>query len=164
VLRRAFGPPGESFPDPLDGGRAADLASDLRLIERIGARVPSSLLVAELGREAARRLALSRLQGLARVEGLCELVPELVALAAEAGMPIVLLKFAGLRAGGYLREHNATLFMFLLAVLDLYLHRITGGDDLVIGCPIANGGHDALKTMLGLFASPLIIAATWLAG
>ncbi|MGH9884961.1 MAG: condensation domain-containing protein, partial [bacterium] len=59
----------------------------------------------------------------------------------------------------YLREHNATLFMFLLAVLDLYLHRITGSDDLVIGCPIANREHDALKAMLGLFASPLPLRA-----
>ena len=60
----------------------------------------------------------------------------------------------------YLREHNVTLFMFLLAVLDTYLYRITGNDDVVIGCPIANREHDALKDMLGLFALPLPLRAS----
>jgi amino acid adenylation domain-containing protein len=63
------------------------------------------------------------------------------------------------RLEAYLREHNATLFMFLLAVLDMYLYRISGNDDIVIGCPIANRDHDAVKGMLGLFAAPLPLRA-----
>ena len=59
----------------------------------------------------------------------------------------------------YLREHNVTLFMFLLAVLDAYLYRITGDDDIVIGAPIANRDDDALRDMLGLFAMPLPLRA-----
>lgn len=104
VLRRAFGPPQEPFREPVDGRRVAELAGDLRLVERIGARVPSSLLVAELGAAVARDLALSRLQVLAGVRGLCELIPELASAAAAAALPIVLLKFAALYAGGYLAE------------------------------------------------------------
>jgi amino acid adenylation domain-containing protein len=59
----------------------------------------------------------------------------------------------------YLREHNVTLFMFLLAALDAYLYRITGNDDIVVGSPIANRDHEALKEMLGLFATPLPMRA-----
>lgn len=104
VLGRAFGPPNEPFPGRIDGRRAADLAGDLQVVERIGARVPSSLLAQELGREVARELALSRLQVLARVRGLCDLIPELASTAAAAAIPIVLVKFAALHAGGYLVE------------------------------------------------------------
>jgi amino acid adenylation domain-containing protein len=63
------------------------------------------------------------------------------------------------RLQAYLLEHNVTLFMFLLAVLDMYLYRITGNDDVVVGCPIANREHDALRDMLGLFAVPLPLRA-----
>ncbi|ATB38937.1 non-ribosomal peptide synthetase [Cystobacter fuscus] len=59
----------------------------------------------------------------------------------------------------YLREHNVTLFMFLLAVLDTYLYRITGDDDIVIGAPIANRDDEALRETLGLFATPLPLRA-----
>lgn len=77
-------------------------AGDLGLVERIGARVPSSFLVSELGRDAARRLALSRLQALAPMRALCALIPELASILASVHIPFVLLKFAALHAGGYL--------------------------------------------------------------
>ncbi len=101
---RAFGPPHRPFSDHIDGPRAAALAGDLALIERIAARVPSPLLVTELGHERACQLALSRLQVLARVRGLCALIPELASTAQAEAIPIVLLKFAALHAGGYLAE------------------------------------------------------------
>jgi hypothetical protein len=106
VLLRAFGPPRAAFPDRVDGQRAAGLARDLGVVERIGARVPSSLLVAELGREAACQLAVSRLQVLAGVRELCDLIPELASAAVEAGIPLVFLKFAALHVGGYLAEDS----------------------------------------------------------
>lgn len=102
ALVRAFGPPHAPFSDRLDAARAAALAGDLGLVERIGARVPSSNLAAELGREAARRLALSRLQALAGLKGLCDLIPELASAATAASLPVVFLKFAALHVGGYL--------------------------------------------------------------
>lgn len=44
------------------------------------------------------------MQALADVRRLCDLIPELAELAAAAALPIVLLKFAALHAGGYLVE------------------------------------------------------------
>ncbi len=61
------------------------------------------------------------------------------------------------RLAGYLIEHNATLFMFFLAVIDLYYYRITGQDDLVIGCPIDGRDHESFKRLIGLFATPMPI-------
>jgi Uncharacterised nucleotidyltransferase len=104
ALLRAYGPPQAPVPDAVDGPRALAAAGDLGLVERIGARVPAPVLASELGRDVARQLALSRLQALAGVRGLCELIPELASTAATASIPIVLLKFAALHAGGYLAE------------------------------------------------------------
>ncbi|ATB34301.1 non-ribosomal peptide synthetase [Melittangium boletus] len=58
-----------------------------------------------------------------------------------------------------LRESNVTLFMFLLAVLNAYLYRLTGNDDIVIGSPIANRDDEMLRDTLGLFATPLPLRA-----
>lgn len=104
VLLRAFGPAQAEYSDTIDRPQAAALAADLGLVERVIARVPPSLLVAELGPELARQLALSRLQTMARLRGLCDLVPELASATAAVAIPIVLLKFAALHAGGYLAE------------------------------------------------------------
>lgn len=104
VLLRAFGPARGPFPGRVDGPQALALAADLGLVERIGARVPPSLLVAELGPAATRELALYRLRAVAGVRGLCDLIPDLASAMAAAGIPVVLLKFAALHAGGYLAE------------------------------------------------------------
>jgi len=80
------------------------VALALGLVERIGARVPASRLVSEVGPEAARQLAASRLWVLAGVRELCSLIPALAETAASASVPIVLLKFAALHVGGYLAE------------------------------------------------------------
>jgi hypothetical protein len=104
VLRRAFGPAQGRSLEGVEGPRALRVAVDLGLVERIGARVPSALLVAELGREVACQLALSRLQVLAGVRRLADLIPELAAATAASNVPIVLLKFAALHAGGYVAE------------------------------------------------------------
>ena len=104
VLLRAFGPPESGFPGPVDAVRAARLATDLGVVERIGARVRSHLLVAELGREVACQLAAARLQVLAGVERLCDLLPELASAGEASAIPIVLLKFAALYAGGHLAQ------------------------------------------------------------
>jgi non-ribosomal peptide synthetase component F len=53
-------------------------------------------------------------------------------------------------------NHNTTIFMLLLAVLDVYLYRISGQDDFVLGCPIAGRGHEE-KSLLGCFAVPMPI-------
>lgn len=104
VLLRAFAPSQAAAPAHVQGAEVAALARDLGLVERIGARVPGGRLASELGRDVARELAVSRLQVLAGVNRLCHLIPELAAAAAEASVPLVFLKFAGLYVGGYLAE------------------------------------------------------------
>jgi len=104
VLLRAFASPEVRFGEAIDGAQASAVAGALGLVERIGARVPPSTLAADLGREAARELALSRLQVMAKVGGLCDLVPELATAASNASISIVFLKFAALHAGGYVAE------------------------------------------------------------
>ena len=88
----------------IDGSRAAGLARDLGLAERIATLVGPATLAAELGREPARELAVACSQRLARTQRQSEFVPELAEAARATSIPIVLLKFAALRAGGYLVE------------------------------------------------------------
>lgn len=57
---------------------------------------------------------------------------------------------------GFCARHNITLFMLLLAVLDLYFHRVGGQSDFVLGCPIA-GRESRDKALLGCFAVPMPI-------
>ncbi|UVS82798.1 amino acid adenylation domain-containing protein (plasmid) [Burkholderia glumae] len=57
---------------------------------------------------------------------------------------------------GFCGRHNITLFMLLLAVLDLYFYRISGQSDFVLGCPIA-GRESRDKPLLGCFAVPMPI-------
>lgn len=57
----------------------------------------------------------------------------------------------------FLERNNITLFMFMMAIIDLYFFRITGQKDLVIGSPIAGRDNDLFKPIMGLFATPLPI-------
>ena len=50
------------------------------------------------------------------------------------------------------RERGATPFMSLLAGFAVLLQRYSGQDDLVIGTPTANRGHEQIEQMIGLFA------------
>jgi FkbH-like protein len=77
----------------------------------------------------------------------------------------------GRRAGGHLpfripaelevglretaQSHGATLFMTLLATFGALLHRLSGDDDLVIGCPAAGRPRPELQELVGFFAYPL---------
>jgi pristinamycin I synthase 3 and 4 len=61
------------------------------------------------------------------------------------------------------REHDATLFMVLLAGLDAVLHRHTGAEDLVVGTAIANRMRPELEGLVGFFVNTLVLR-TSLAG
>jgi hypothetical protein len=104
VLGRAFGPTQGPWRGALDGAEALRLAGALCLAERIGARVAPPPLLEELGREAALSLSAGRLATMARMRRLSALIPDLASLAAAEGVPVVLVKFAGLHAGGHLAE------------------------------------------------------------
>jgi amino acid adenylation domain-containing protein len=64
----------------------------------------------------------------------------------------------------FLKRNAMTLFMLKLAVLDHYVHLMTGQDDFVIGCPIAGRWQPDFKPLLGLFATPMPIRCNIVAG
>jgi len=53
------------------------------------------------------------------------------------------------------REHDATVYMALLAAFGALLFRYTGQGDIVIGSPAANRPHPELEDLIGLFVNPL---------
>ncbi|HEX2224635.1 MAG TPA: condensation domain-containing protein [Thermoanaerobaculia bacterium] len=53
------------------------------------------------------------------------------------------------------REEGATLFMTLLAALDVLLYRYTGRERVVVGSMHANRGHSAVEGLLGFFVNVL---------
>jgi FkbH-like protein len=55
------------------------------------------------------------------------------------------------------RSVGATPFMTLLAVFLVLLHRWTGEDDLVVGCPVAGRPRPELEPVVGFFAHPLAL-------
>ncbi|MDQ0416185.1 amino acid adenylation domain-containing protein [Croceifilum oryzae] len=55
----------------------------------------------------------------------------------------------------FCQQNNITLYMFLLAVLNLYMHRLSGQQDFVLGSPIQNRDDVKLENMLGLFATAI---------
>ena len=54
-------------------------------------------------------------------------------------------------------QHNASLFMVLLAVFNMLLSQLRGQADIVIGMPGVARQHDDLKQIVGLFVNPLVI-------
>ncbi|HVR09838.1 MAG TPA: amino acid adenylation domain-containing protein, partial [Thermoanaerobaculia bacterium] len=64
---------------------------------------------------------------------------------------------ADLRRGA--RQSGATLFMVLLAALDVLLARSTGQQDLVVGAPIANRERLEIEGLIGCFINVLALRA-----
>ncbi|MGB3468224.1 MAG: condensation domain-containing protein, partial [Cyclobacteriaceae bacterium] len=55
------------------------------------------------------------------------------------------------------KEHGATLFMGLYAVLTALLYRYTGKRDIVIGTPVAGRDHPDLENLIGVFLNVLAL-------
>ncbi|MET0400290.1 MAG: amino acid adenylation domain-containing protein, partial [Longimicrobiaceae bacterium] len=57
------------------------------------------------------------------------------------------------------RREGATLYMVLLAALDVLLARWSGGDDVVVGTPIANRTRRETEGLIGFFVNTLALRA-----
>ncbi|MFC6245132.1 MupA/Atu3671 family FMN-dependent luciferase-like monooxygenase, partial [Flavobacterium psychroterrae] len=55
------------------------------------------------------------------------------------------------------KQHNATLFMTLLAGINVLLKRYTGQNDIIVGTPIAGREHPDLENQIGLYLNTLAI-------
>jgi hypothetical protein len=55
------------------------------------------------------------------------------------------------------RREGVTLFMPLLAALQILLQRYTGQDDIVVGTPIANRTRKELEGLIGFFVNTLVM-------
>ncbi|HEX2094416.1 MAG TPA: condensation domain-containing protein, partial [Longimicrobiaceae bacterium] len=63
------------------------------------------------------------------------------------------------RLRGLAREEGATLYMVLLAALDLLLARWSGAEDVVVGSPIANRNRRETEGLIGFFVNTLALRA-----
>ncbi len=52
-------------------------------------------------------------------------------------------------------KEGSTLFMVLLALYNVLLHKLSGQDDIVIGTPVAGRPHTDLEKMVGMFVNTL---------
>ncbi|SEN91020.1 bacitracin synthase 2 [Chitinophaga rupis] len=57
----------------------------------------------------------------------------------------------------YARRQQASLFMSLLALLNVLLYRYSGQEDIVIGTPVAGREHKDLEDQLGFFVNTLAL-------
>jgi hypothetical protein len=100
ALVRAFGPVGQKRLPQASGAQALELARMFDLAARIGGRHPLPSLAAEVGTRAAAAFALEHEAARRAAVLLGELGAEVARASASLGVPIVLLKFAALRASG----------------------------------------------------------------
>ena len=57
----------------------------------------------------------------------------------------------------YCKENGVTLYIFMLSVLDLWIYRLTGNKDFVIGSPVQNRDYLEFEKIIGLFAGALLL-------
>ncbi|MEB3358887.1 MAG: amino acid adenylation domain-containing protein [Synechococcales bacterium] len=62
---------------------------------------------------------------------------------------------AALKSLGH--QEGTTLFMTLLAVFKLLLHRYSAQDDIGVGVPVANRNHPAVEPLIGFFVNTLVL-------
>ncbi len=58
------------------------------------------------------------------------------------------------------RKHEATLFMTLLGVWQLLLHRVSGQDDVCVGSPVANRDRPELEAIIGCFVNNVVFRSS----
>src|SRR6185369_6344789 len=58
------------------------------------------------------------------------------------------------------RRESATLFMSLLGIFNILLHRYTGKEDILVGVPIANRNQPEFEPLIGCFINMLALRAS----
>ncbi|HRA27508.1 condensation domain-containing protein, partial [Ornithinibacter sp.] len=61
----------------------------------------------------------------------------------------------------FAQEHQASLYMTLLAVFQVLLYRYTGQKDIVVGSPIANRHYKEIEGLIGFFVNTLALRTTF---
>jgi len=69
--------------------------------------------------------------------------------------PIALSASVATRLRALARRHGATPFMVLLASFSVLLHRCSGSDDLLVGCPVGGRPRSELEPLIGNFVNTL---------
>ncbi|MFH6951466.1 condensation domain-containing protein, partial [Flavobacterium sp. FlaQc-51] len=64
------------------------------------------------------------------------------------------------RLKAFSQEKDVTLFMTLMAGVNILLHRYTGQHDIIVGTPVAGREHPDLENQLGLYLNTLAIRTT----
>ncbi|MCP5106848.1 MAG: AMP-binding protein, partial [bacterium] len=54
-------------------------------------------------------------------------------------------------------ENGVTMYMVLLAAFNVFLWKLTGGEDIVVGSPTAGRRHNDLETIMGMFVNTLVL-------
>ncbi|MCP5054121.1 MAG: non-ribosomal peptide synthetase, partial [bacterium] len=60
-----------------------------------------------------------------------------------------------LRLKEYAAAEDATFYMLMLAIYTVFLHKVSGEEDIVVGSPVAGRSHIDLETMMGMFVNTL---------
>ncbi|WP_082393004.1 amino acid adenylation domain-containing protein [Nocardia arizonensis] len=95
-------------------------------------------------------------------------MPELLSLPADRPRPPVPSYAGGLahcaidaqthrELHALAAANGVTVFMVLHTALAVLLHRMTGGEDIAVGTPVAGRGDAALDRMIGMFVNTLVL-------
>ncbi len=60
----------------------------------------------------------------------------------------------------FIQTEKVTLFMFLIAVFKILLHRYSGQQDILVGTPVAGRNRSELEKIIGLFVNTLVLRST----
>jgi NRPS condensation-like uncharacterized protein len=71
-------------------------------------------------------------------------------------IPFSINKKVALKLHRLSREKDATLFMSLLTVFDIFLHKYAGQKDIIVGSPIAGRKQPELQDMVGFLVNTLV--------
>jgi amino acid adenylation domain-containing protein len=59
--------------------------------------------------------------------------------------------------GALAQDQRVSLFMLLVAIVKVLLHRYSGASDISVGCPVAGRNHPDLEGQIGFFVNTLVL-------